>query len=126
MNDSSISLKSILIFCKILRKTFSYNFCIQKLLHNKKEANYFYVLLCCVAITTVPHCASSRQIIQHWKNCSRPNCPVCQPLKGKGGNRGELRKSRVLVWAGGVYCLYTLSGKYLHNLLYQCTFLIEK
>ncbi|XP_065886500.1 histone lysine acetyltransferase CREBBP-like isoform X3 [Dysidea avara] len=37
----------------------------------------------------VPHCASSRQIIQHWKNCSRPNCPVCQPLKGKGGNRGQ-------------------------------------
>ena len=36
------------------------------------------------AITTVPHCASSRQIIEHWKNCSRPDCPVCQPLKGIG------------------------------------------
>ena len=28
----------------------------------------------------VPHCASSRQIISHWKNCVRPDCPVCQPV----------------------------------------------
>ena len=58
----------------------------------------FNWLLCvCFVVTTVPHCASSRQIIQHWKNCSRPDCPVCQPLKGVGGNRGEL-DGRVLVW----------------------------
>ena len=25
----------------------------------------------------VPHCASSRKIITHWKNCTRSECPVC-------------------------------------------------
>ena len=29
----------------------------------------------------VAHCASSRQIISHWKNCTRQDCPVCEPLK---------------------------------------------
>lgn len=27
------------------------------------------------------HCVSSRQIIAHWKNCTSPQCPVCQPLR---------------------------------------------
>ncbi|KAK6167488.1 hypothetical protein SNE40_021504 [Patella caerulea] len=29
----------------------------------------------------VAHCVSSRQIITHWKNCTRTECPVCMPLK---------------------------------------------
>ena len=28
-----------------------------------------------------PYCASSRRIIAHWKNCTRPDCSVCLPLK---------------------------------------------
>uniref|UniRef100_A0A915LWY2 histone acetyltransferase n=1 Tax=Meloidogyne javanica TaxID=6303 RepID=A0A915LWY2_MELJA len=27
------------------------------------------------------HCASSRQIISHWKNCTKEDCPVCNPVK---------------------------------------------
>ena len=30
----------------------------------------------------VPHCSSSRQIISHWRNCSRLDCLVCLPLRG--------------------------------------------
>ena len=45
------------------------------------------VSFCCHC--TVPHCASSRQIIQHWKTCSRHDCPVCQPLKGATNVRGQ-------------------------------------
>ncbi len=29
---------------------------------------------------TDAHCVTSRQIINHWMNCTRADCPVCQPL----------------------------------------------
>ena len=33
------------------------------------------------SMCTDPHCASSRQIITHWKNCQRQDCLVCLPLR---------------------------------------------
>lgn len=29
----------------------------------------------------VQHCVTLRQIITHWKNCDRLDCPICSPLK---------------------------------------------
>ena len=33
------------------------------------------------------HCASSRQIISHWKFCIRTDCPVCMTLKNGPSTR---------------------------------------
>jgi hypothetical protein len=33
-----------------------------------------------------PQCATSQQIITHWKNCCKYDCPVCTPIKKKCSN----------------------------------------
>ena len=53
-----------------------------KKLYHSGERNFFYFSKNCESIETqFQHCASSRQIIAHWKQCKRPDCAVCQPLK---------------------------------------------
>jgi len=38
---------------------------------------------------SVLHCASSRQIITHWRNCTHNDCLVCLPLKNTADRRSS-------------------------------------
>ncbi|XP_078274123.1 CREB-binding protein-like isoform X7 [Rhinoraja longicauda] len=49
---------------------------------------------------TVAHCASSRQIISHWKNCTRHDCPVCLPLKNASDKRNQQSTNQLNVVGG--------------------------
>ena len=47
-----------------------------------------------LSLPLVPHCASSTQILYHWRNCNQPECPVCLPLKNT--TRPNVANIRVL------------------------------
>ena len=56
----------------------------------------------------VAHCASSRHIITHWKNCTRVDCSVCSPLKnvpptatGGAAGGGDRRSAASMTATGG-------------------------
>ena len=48
----------------------------------------------------VAHCTSSRQIITHWKNCSRDDCRVCSPLKNVSPSTSNIAPQNTFDQAG--------------------------
>ncbi|XP_066300612.1 uncharacterized protein [Branchiostoma lanceolatum] len=51
----------------------------------------------------VTYCASSTQILSHWKSCRRHRCPVCQPLRGQSkGKAFNVTRSFTMNGAVGV------------------------
>jgi E1A/CREB-binding protein len=73
--------------------TLSYSVCV--LVKFASWRVFFFSLLdlfCVVFAILVPHCSSSRQIIVHWKNCNRQECPVCCPLRNASDRRNMMGK----------------------------------
>ena len=60
-----------------------------------------------------PHCASSRQVLSHWRNCQRLDCTVCVPLRHPSG---ELFDSTIL-W---VHRVHKLAKKFVYECCYMC------
>jgi hypothetical protein len=45
------------------------------------------------------HCTSSRQILTHWKSCTKPDCPMCGPLRGttNNSNNATINKNEIIL-----------------------------
>ncbi|KAL3875461.1 hypothetical protein ACJMK2_033408 [Sinanodonta woodiana] len=59
--------------------------CPQRLPHCQTMRDVLQHMMTCAAgrRCTYTHCASSRQIITHWKYCNRQDCPVCSPFRNR-------------------------------------------
>jgi len=49
-----------------------------------------HMTICCDGnLCEFNHCASSRRIQSHWKNCKLEDCPVCKPVRECWGSSGS-------------------------------------
>ena len=51
-----------------------------------------------------PYCASSHRIIAHWKNCRRPDCPVCLSAKHSSVDRLTQQIGQALMYSNLGIC----------------------
>ncbi|KAK3593330.1 hypothetical protein CHS0354_031393 [Potamilus streckersoni] len=60
--------------------------CPQQLPHCQTMRDVLQHMMSCTAgrRCSYTHCASSRQIITHWKYCDRHDCPICSPFRNRG------------------------------------------